>query len=266
MNIGMIPPHFMMLYHRSGGIFLNCSHLHHIAFLYNKIMKHKIGKWILSFLIIISLIFSGYYGYHLFKENQYIATIVIDAGHGGYDVGSIGYDGTYEKELTLSIALKTGKRLKELVPDIKVVYTRTDDTVDWANNERDDLIGRVIFAKEQNADYFLSIHMNASENTSAYGYNAYIRSNDEASRSIAESIDQNLTEAGWLYNRGLQYTDTYPLYVVDNLDIPSMLFEVGFITNPQECHDLSIPSNQELIADCIAQAYKDYINLTNEQK
>ena len=200
----------------------------------NKFYK---GKIILIVLVIVAMIFSGYFGYNLFREHQYIATVVIDPGHGGYDVGSIGYDGSY----------------------INVVYTRSNDTVDWADNEEDDLIGRVIFANEQNADYFFSIHLNASENTAAYGYNAFIRSNDPASETIANSIDNNLTEENWLYNRGLEYTNSYPLYVVDNLDIPSMLFEVGFITNPQECADLKKVSNQELIAECIANAYNDYI-------
>ena len=53
---------------------------------------------------------------------------MIDAVHGGYDVGSIGYDGSYEKDLTLSIALRTGRKLKELNPDINVVYTRWKTT------------------------------------------------------------------------------------------------------------------------------------------
>lgn len=234
-------------------------------------MKHRknkfyTGKIILTLLVVFALIFSGYFGYNLFREHQYIATIVIDPGHGGYDVGSIGYDGSYEKDLTLSIALRTGRKLKQLNPDINVVYTRSDDTVDWADNEEDDLIGRVIFANEQNADFFLSIHLNASENISAYGYNAFIRSNDPVSETIANSIDNNLTNEGWLYNRGLEYTDSSPLYVVDNLDIPSMLFEVGFITNPQECEDLQKNSNQELIAECIANAYNDYIVRTIKEK
>lgn len=93
----------------------------------NKFYK---GKIILIVLVIVAMIFSGYFGYNLFREHQYIATVVIDPGHGGYDVGSIGYDGSYEKDLTLSIALRTGRKLKELNPDINVVYTRSNDTVD----------------------------------------------------------------------------------------------------------------------------------------
>lgn len=211
-----------------------------------------------------AILFTGVFGYRLFRENQYIATVMIDPGHGGYDVGSIGSDGTYEKDMTLSISLRTGRALKELNPDINVIYTRTDDTVDWANNETDDLIGRVTFSQQQEVDYYLSIHLNASTNTSAYGYNAFIRSNDSISKIIADNIETNLTDSGWQYNRGIQYTDSNPLYVVNNQTIPAMLFEVGFITNSNELNDLKKLSNQELIANAIAKAYNDYISSTIE--
>lgn len=209
--------------------------------------------------MIASIVFAGFFGYRLFRESKYIATVMIDAGHGGYDVGSIGVDGTYEKDLTLSIALRTGAKLKELNPDIKVVYTRTDDTVDWADNEVDDLMGRVQKAIDEEANYFLSIHLNASENTEAYGYNAFIKSNDEISKSIADNIETNLTSAGWNYNRGIEYTDLNPLYVVNNQSIPAMLFEVGFISNPTEFYDLKKTSSQDLIAHALAKSYNDYI-------
>lgn len=219
------------------------------------------------FMILIvgcAIIFAGIFGYQLFRENQYIATVLIDPGHGGYDVGSIGSDGTYEKDMTLSISLRTGRALKKMNPNINVIYTRTDDTVDWANNETDDLIGRVTISQQQKADYFLSIHLNASENTDAYGYNAFIRSDDSASKIIADNIETNLTNSSWQYNRGIQYTDSNPLYVVNNQTIPAMLFEVGFITNAAELYDLKKNSNQELIANAIAKAYNDYISSTIE--
>lgn len=217
------------------------------------------------FMILIvgcAFIFSAIFGYQLFKETKTIATVMIDPGHGGYDVGSIGADGTIEKDMTLEIALRTGRALKNLNPDIHVVYTRTDDTVDWADNEIDDLAGRVALSQQQNTDYYLSIHLNASTNTSAYGYNAFIRPDDPVSKIIADNIETNLTNAGWQYNRGIQYTDSHPLYVVNNQSIPSMLFEVGFITNPTELTDLKNESNQELIANAIAKAYNDYIVTT----
>lgn len=65
------------------------------------------------------------------KHYETIATVMIDAGHGGYDGGTIAEDGTTEKDLTLALALETGKQLKKLNPEIKVVYTRTSDKVTW---------------------------------------------------------------------------------------------------------------------------------------
>ena len=59
------------------------------------------------------------------KHYETIATVMIDAGHGGYDGGTVAEDGTTEKDLTLALALETGKQLKKLNPEIKVVYTRT---------------------------------------------------------------------------------------------------------------------------------------------
>lgn len=61
------------------------------------------------------------------KHYETIATVMIDAGHGGYDGGTVAEDGTTEKDLTLALALETGKQLKKLNPEIKVVYTRTSD-------------------------------------------------------------------------------------------------------------------------------------------
>lgn len=63
------------------------------------------------------------------KHYETIATVMIDAGHGGYDGGTVAEDGTTEKDLTLALALETGKQLKKLNPEIKVVYTRTSDKV-----------------------------------------------------------------------------------------------------------------------------------------
>ena len=91
-------------------------------------------------------------------------TIVLDSGHGGYDTGCIANDGTYEKDITLAIALKTGALLSSY--GYHVVYTRTSDEVSWSNNNKDDLATRVAIAQETDADYYISIHMNASENLS----------------------------------------------------------------------------------------------------
>lgn len=87
--------------------------------------------------------------------------IVLDAGHGGYDTGSISYDGVYEKDITLAITQKIGEQLEKA--GYTVVYTRTSDEVSWSNDNRDDLRTRVAIGEEAGADYYISIHTNASE-------------------------------------------------------------------------------------------------------
>lgn len=87
------------------------------------------------------------------KHYETIATVMIDAGHGGYDGGTVAEDGTTEKNLTLALALETGKQLKKLNPEIKVVYTRTSDKVTWSEDETEDLKARVKMAKKEKADY-----------------------------------------------------------------------------------------------------------------
>lgn len=83
------------------------------------------------------------------EHHNYIATVMIDAGHGGYDGGTIGADGTCEKDLTLKLALETGKQLQKINPDIKVVYTRTSDKITWPEDEVEDLTARVDMAKKR---------------------------------------------------------------------------------------------------------------------
>ena len=87
------------------------------------------------------------------KHYETIATVMIDAGHGGYDGGTVAEDGTTEKDLTLALALETGKQLEELNPEIKVIYTRTSDKVTWPEDESEDLKARVEMAKKESSSF-----------------------------------------------------------------------------------------------------------------
>ena len=189
------------------------------------------------------------------QPGETIATVLIDPGHGGYDTGAIGADGkTYEKDLTLDLAFKVGKDIKKINPAVRVEYTRTDDEVSWPSDEKQDLQTRVRMAENMKADYFICIHMDSSENPNAAGYSFHLRSSDSSSINMAEQMEANLEEARWSHSRGLIYTDQRPLYVVDHLEIPSILIETGFISNSQELRQLKKWRNQKKIARAIAQA------------
>lgn len=191
------------------------------------------------------------------KHYETIATVMIDAGHGGYDGGTVAEDGTTEKDLTL--ALETGKQLEELNPKIKVVYTRTSDKITWPEDETEDLKARVEMAKKEKAYYFFSFHINSNEDPTCSGYVSYIRQDDQASEQITEYISKNLSDLEWTHDRGTLTTEFYPLHVVDKQKIPAILFEAGFSTNAKEIQKLENPTNQKKVAKAIAKAFNKYI-------
>jgi N-acetylmuramoyl-L-alanine amidase len=95
-----------------------------------------------------------------------INRIAIDPGHGGYDTGTIGPHGLLEKNLCLDVALRLGQLIEENIPGVEVVYTRKDD-------RHVSLEERTAIANGANADLFLSIHANSSDNRDARGVETY---------------------------------------------------------------------------------------------
>jgi len=100
------------------------------------------------------------------RRKWLIDVVVIDPGHGGKDPGTIGVDGTYEKDIVLSIALKLGEIIKKEMPDVKVVFTRKSD-------QFVPLKRRTEIANENKGKVFISIHANASRKKSVSGFETY---------------------------------------------------------------------------------------------
>ena len=118
-----------------------------------------------------------------------VTTIVVDAGHGGYDSGSIRASGVLEKDVTLEVALLVGERLQEA--GYAVVYTRTGDEVSWPSDNSADLAARVETAIEAEADYDLSIHLNASVyGAGARGFEIYADPDDAEMWAMASAVEE----------------------------------------------------------------------------
>ena len=97
-----------------------------------------------------------------------LRTVVIDAGHGGKDPGCVSKDRkTYEKNVVLDISKRFGQKIKETYPDVKVVYTRSTDVYVTLND-------RAAIANKNNADLFISIHINANDSPSIHGASVHI--------------------------------------------------------------------------------------------
>lgn len=179
-------------------------------------------------------------------------TVVIDAGHGGMDGGAVSDGGITEKDINLSLA----KRLRELfaLSEVDVVMTREDDIMlcdgESRHKKRDDLENRVKMAKSYENAVFVSIHMNKFPVEKYSGLQVYYSRAHEASKRIAESVQAKTALTLQPENtRKIKPADS-SIYVLDNLDIPAVLIECGFLSNRREAALLSDGEYQEKLA-CI---------------
>lgn len=177
------------------------------------------------------------------------AIVVIDAGHGGEDYGTV-HGKVFEKTINLEIAMKLGKLLEE--SGVKVVYTRTDDTLT-------DLRSRPELANSLKADLLISIHVNAIENAPEHNgtetlyfdgdkkYNDDVTSEDLARMIQSEVVKALGTEDGGIVERP-------GLAVLRHSEMPTVIVEVGYITNDQDRSMLTSPESQQKAAQAIYDA------------
>ncbi|MCE9655726.1 N-acetylmuramoyl-L-alanine amidase [Clostridium celatum] len=191
-------------------------------------------------------------------------TICIDAGHGDWDVGAEGITGSYEKDINLAVALKLGEKLEN--SGVNVVYTRDSDTLNWSDNAIENLYERVNISKNNNSDLFISIHCNNSDESSYYnGVETWYNPNDYNSELFATIIQDELASLEYTEDRGIKsYSADYTLAVLDHNIIPSVLVELGFLSNYYDEAFLLSESGQELCAtalyNAIQTAIEDILN------
>lgn len=175
--------------------------------------------------------------------------IVVDAGHGGSDVGSLNGT-TYEKNIVIAVAKKVQEKLES--QGAKVIMTREGDTYP-------SLSDRVELAKKSYAELFVSIHNNSSDDPSAHGTETYYdtseNDNGTESKELAVEIQDKLIELAGTRDRGVKDNK---FYVIRNLDIPSVLVELAFISNPADFSKLTSAGYQEIFAEAIYQGIKNY--------
>lgn len=224
-----------------------------------------------------------------------IKTVVIDAGHGGKDPGALGKK-SKEKDIALSVALKTGAYIEKNLPDVKVIYTRTDDRFIPLHK-------RAEIANKNDADFFLSIHCNAIESGNASGAETYImglHKNDqnlnvamkenaailfeENADTEYEGFDANSVESyiqfNLLQDENLDQSTALADYIqkqfkdrVGRKDrgvyqagflvlwrtaMPGVLIELGYISNADEEKFLTSENGQVYMASAIYRAFRDY--------
>ena len=223
-----------------------------------------------------------------------IGRIVIDAGHGGHDTGTIGPTGLMEKDLCLDVALRLGKIIQQRLPGADVVFTRSDDTFI-------PLEERTHIANEAKADMFISIHANSSRDSEARGIETYylnLKGSEEAmevaarenatsdqgihelqdlvkqvartekigeSKEFAEDVQDSLSKrvqkaVRVVKNRGVRKA---PFVVLIGADMPSILTEISFLSNPADEKMLKQPEHRQRVAEGIYQGVASYLQSLN---
>ena len=218
-----------------------------------------------------------------------INRIVVDAGHGGHDSGTLGPDGIEEKDVVLDVALRLGQLLKQRL-GADVIYTRDDDTFI-------PLETRTAIANKAQADLFISVHANSSPDPSARGVETYylnfttsadalevaarenavsdqsihqlsdlvkkiaLQDKINESREFASDVEQSLysgLEEGnpGLKDRGVKKA---PFVVLIGANMPSILAEISFLTNPSDAQELRDGTYRERIAESLYRGVARYV-------
>jgi N-acetylmuramoyl-L-alanine amidase len=227
-----------------------------------------------------------------------VAKVVIDAGHGGNDPGSVGKL-CKEKDINLKVALRLGELISTHFEDVTIIYTRKKD-------ETTELYKRAEIANKNKADLFISIHFNAVDNRSVTGVETFVMGVGKSTESIAiakkenaaillekdyethySDFDPNSPEAhivfslyssaylNWstilasrvqnhLVNNSKMIDRTVKqagFFVLYKVAMPSILVELGFISNAEEEKYLLKTETQEMLALSLYNAFVEYKNL-----
>ena len=183
--------------------------------------------------------------------------ITLDAGHGGSDPGAIGASGTREKDVTLKITKKVQELLKK--KGAKVSMTRTGDKDVYGPNASDvqELQARVDVAEDNDADAFISIHINSSTNKNVGGFSSYYYPKTSNDARLAQAVQNRLVKNFGLDDLGIRKAN---FYVNKRCTMPSTLLELAFISNPKE--EKLMKSNWYInkLAKSIADGIEDYFD------
>lgn len=188
-------------------------------------------------------------------------TVIIDAGHGGFDGGAVAPDGTLEKDLNLSVALKLDSVLKIMGYDTVLVRDTDVSTADDKGTERSqkvsDIKARLRLTEKYKDALFVSIHMNKYTSPQPHGAQVFY-SQVDGSKELAECIQRSIAAGVQTDNKRVVKKTTKDIYLLYHAVIPSVIAECGFISNQDDLLKLKSDEYQLKMAAAIAAGINDY--------
>ena len=186
------------------------------------------------------------------KKDQVV--IVVDPGHGGEDPGKVGNNDVLEKDLNLQIAKKVKKLLEEA--GIKIVMTRTNDKVPDAKKE--DLNQRVQLINDTKPKLALCIHQNSYPDAKIKGAQVFYHTITPEAEDVASIVQEQLRTVDPTNTRQIKENDTY--FMLKNTQVPTIIVECGFLTNPDEAAKLTQEDYQDKLAQAICEGVVKWLN------
>ena len=187
--------------------------------------------------------------------------VVIDAGHGGDDPGKVGVNGTLEKELNLAVAKLLQTFLEQA--DIEVVMTRSDDRGlhdrNASGKKAQDMKRRIAIMDEVKPDLAVSIHQNSYSDPQVKGAQVFFYTGSTEGKLLAQKIQQRLVLGLDPANRRSE-KDNDSYYLLKKTEIPIVIVECGFLSNPEEEQLLADPVYQEKTAWQVHLGILQYLN------
>lgn len=186
------------------------------------------------------------------SEKPDYPTLILDAGHGGFDPGKVGINGALEKDLNLAIVLKLQKLLEE--KGFTVHLTRDSDTLlgpaNSTSKKKDDMITRVDMVKEIDPFFTISIHQNSFTNEKVSGPQVFYYKESMESATMAQVIQDALnTYLEPEKDRVAQSNTNY--YLLTRTPTPTVIVECGFLSNPTEADLLVTEEYQTKVAEAV---------------
>lgn len=176
-------------------------------------------------------------------------TVIIDPGHGGIDVGTVGIDGSLEKNINLSISLDLYDYL--MVSGINTVLTRDGDYEVYIAGEKrtkSDLYNRMDFINSVPDSILISIHQNHFENEAEWGTQVWFSPNDEISPTLADKILRSVKKNIQPENKRENKVSDNSYYILYKAQKPSVMVECGFVSNKNENNKLQDKEYQKDMA------------------
>lgn len=197
-------------------------------------------------------------------EEEKLYTVLLDAGHGGEDGGAVGVNGALEKDLNLTIT----RYIKEYLEadGCRVVLTRNEDRLLYTEEQNIygqrklyDLRNRLEIAAKQENPILVSIHMNRFSQSKYSGLQVYYSKNHPDSRTLAAKIRAEVIQKLQPQNNRQIKEATTSIYLLNRAEMPAVLVECGFLSNPDECENLSREDYQKRLAKVIADSILAHI-------